>query len=463
MMKRKIILALTLILISIVVFFQSAQAIDFNESFGIRNNIRFYDPNYGCTPFGNSKISSLNDIVINEDGKHWLENYKLKEKLTQEIVSNGKTRKQLYLEAVKQAGLTEESWMILASVDVRERGLSLTKTILNGRDPFGTSAKNSTDGIASGNDYFDDLLKGTQVMIGKAKSNGFDLKTSDQFTAENIGKTFLSYNRGAMYPKVGLTWSDSGYVMNFTNNYAYNGRLDHPDYCKIARKHGYKCDHKDSRAGALAILVYINNDFSSSEESGSSIDSNLTNCHNTNEFFGSLMEVYQRYAWTEYYDYGTFQAMNPKDPTYRTDPVLRQAPGGNQGQDCAAWTRFAMIKSGIDPNYGYLKDARRPGIYGGVPNNVTYLNSSYSGWEKISSKVYGRKIDPALLKPGDIAVCSFGRHIYFYVGDGIFSSASYSGENGSVAKGRFPMKGSANECQTYGSFVDFYRKVRKSE
>lgn len=442
-MKKALIFIISVIFCGLILYSHKVTAINWSEIFGIRNDIRFYDPNNqeNCV----ISVSSFGDLKLTEQGKKWLESSNLQQKIDQEIVINGKTRKQLYIEAAKADGYPEQIWMLLSVVDLNERGFGTTKTILNGRDNFGTSAKNATDGVASGNDYQSDLIVGINHLSAKANAIGFDLKDTSQWTVDNIGKLFLYWSRGNLYNNVNLTWQNSGYVNNFSENYAYNGRLDDPRYCteadRMTQKTGktYGCNYKHEKTGVIHIFNYLNNNFSIDSSSGSS---SSNNCSSIAGLSGRLGEVFNKYAWPEYHPKGTTEAMNPKNPNYKAEVIASGYAGGNSGQDCNAWTRFAMIKSGIDVNFPV----------GSTVVAGNHLRNPSSGWTQITTGVP----DTATLQSGDIAWCT--GHIYFYVGNGIISSASYSGSSGNIQNGRYPMRGHMNECGSKTLY--WFRKVR---
>ena len=411
------------------------------ESFFTKNNILFYDPKDSnvCTNSGTSV--SLGNLELTEQGKQFVDSYMptLRQKLAEIVEADGtrKSRQQRYVEAAKQAGLPEEAWMLLATVDYRERNWNTTKTILNGRDSFGASR--GTDGIPPGKNYQDDLVKGAEVLAAKARAAGFDLRDKNQWNTDNIGNIFLQWVRGGLYKSVNLTWRDSGYVMNFLTAYKYPGKLDSPGYCaktnELNRRHNttkYHCDHSETRMGALVMFKVLNDSLTGGGlklGSGNALKGNINCSSAPGGVNSSLWEVYQKYAWPEHCkarvtNLPGCDANTPKaGREYTHDPVLLQYQGANHGQDCGAWARFAMIKSGIDPNYG----------------SGSGWTVSMRGWfpKQANWQVVGNgSTDVSQLQSGDVALCS--GHTYFYVGNGIFSSASMNT--------RYPMRGRPNEC-----------------
>lgn len=424
-----------------------------SENFFTRNNILFYDPNDFlessdgtlCSDIGS--VASFGDLKLTEQGIKWLQanGPTYKQKLTEKVY-DGKTRQELYTKAALQLGLAPESWMFLATIDNHERGFRTNVSILNGYDPFNTSSQNATDGVASGKNYYDDLVIGLSHFKRHSDRTNLDLTDKSTWTVDNVGESLLRYNRGTLYDKAGLTWQDSGHVNNFSQNYANNGKLDHQDYCKVTATMGanYRCNHNNSRVGQIHVFNYLNNGFAINQSSGSSDDFKQTINNCTSAGAGSaesLMEVFQTYAYTEYYKPGTVQAGNPKNRAYLTDPILREYAGGlsRPGQDCGAWVRFVMIKSGWDPNYGNINGAKS----GQTAHIKRYLDNKSNGWEIIATN----PTNPNVLQPGDVALCT--GHTYMYLGNGVFTSASL--------QERFPMRGSFQECS--GRQTNWYRKV----
>ena len=424
-----------------------------NESFFTRNHIIFYDKNDThklCSGIGT--IGNFSDLTLTEAGVAWFKGQDeyLKKKLSEVIQVNGesKTRQERYIMAATKLGLPADMWKIMTALDYYERGFGTTHSIHNGSNRIGTN--DNIDNTQAGTDYQDDLVQGLNHFLEKARQAKFDPKNTSDWTLDKVADSFLRWNRGSGYHSVNWTWHDSGYVNNFSPDYKYQGKLDRTDACKIPslKNDGLICDLPNSKPGIIHIFNFINNNFSLSPNAGGAsgdsfgnmdCSSSMDSLANLNGVAAKIMAVYQQYAYPEYHAPGTEEAKRPKDPTYQTDPIIVKYGGFNGGQDCGAWVRFVVIKSGLDPNYG--------GGYGSTDNMQKWLINPANGWQKITPHPNFKDISQ--FQPGDVGLCN--GHTYLYIGDGIFSSARLNA--------RFPMRSGGEECVGMGNY-NWWRKVK---
>jgi len=442
-----------------------------NESFFTRNHIIFYDKNDAhklCSGIGT--IGNFSDLTLTEAGVAWFKGQDeyLKKKLSEVIQVKGesKTRQERYIMAATKLGLPADMWKIMTALDYYERDFGTTRSIYNGFNRIGTN--DNLDNTKAGSDYQDDLVQGLNHFLEKARQAKFDPKNTSDWTLDKIANSFLRWNRGGGYDEANWTWHDSGYVNNFSPDYKYQGKLDRTDACKIPslKDAGLQCDLPNSKPGIIHVFNFINNNFSLSPNTGgasgdsfgnmdcsSSMDS-LANLHGV---AAKIMAVYQQYAHQQYYrtEYKDLNspAWYPKDPSYLTDPILNQYPGKPKGQDCGAWVRFVVIKSGLDPNYG--------GGSGSTGNMQKWLINPANGWQKITPHPNFKDISQ--FQPGDVGLCD--THIYLYIGNGIFSSASTTDTLDDQGRyGRFPMRSGGEECVnrdgSHKSNYSWWRKVK---
>ncbi len=431
-----------------------------NESFFTRNHIIFYDKNDTLKLCSSSSIGSFignfSDLTLTPEGKAWFKDNTefLKKKMSEIIKVNGesKTRQERYIMAATTAGLPADMWKIIAALDLYERNFDTTRSIHNGLNRIGS--KDNIDNVTSGSDYQDDLVQGIYHFLNHARIAKFDPKNTSDWTLDKIANSFLRWNRGGAYHSINWTWQESGYVNNYSPTYQYNGKLDKEGACKIPslKKAGLACNNKNSRPGIIHVFNFLNNNFSLSSNSSnsnnysSSNNSSGTDCSSSVNPFANLsgvaakiMAVYQQYAHQKYYEMGSTMANTPKDPSYRTDPILKQYPGANLGQDCGAWVRFAIIKSGLDPNYGSGS--------GQTEHMQEWMANPANGWQKVTPHPNFKDISQ--FQPGDVGLCN--GHTYLYIGDGIFSSARLNA--------RFPMRSGGEECVGMGNY-NWWRKVK---
>lgn len=434
-----------------------------NEEFLSRNKILFYDPNKGDC-YNSLSLKNSGSLSLTAEGEDYfkknLENFKIK--INQEIVNGyNKTRKELYIIAIKEYNqennysIPEQAWAILAVIDSKERSWSTTRTILNGIAEIGSD--HIVDYHKPGDNYVSDLKVALSIIVSKAKDFDITKTPATQWTIDDIANIFLRYNRGVFYDQLNLTWKDSGYVNNLSHSYSNNGKLDHKEYCKISEKYpSIKCGHNMSSAGAIHVFQKI-----SEIALGFGGPNGGGNCSWSVDV-KSLRDVYDNYAWQESCKGKSPVSKNgsvvcnaymARNQAYLSDPILKQYPGGNgyAGQDCGAWVRFSMIKSGLDPKYGYDGKSHS----GRTDHMKKWFIDKNNGWQAVGTinDSGGNNIDSASLMPGDIALTN--GHIWYYVGDGIFSSASiHYGEDG----GRYPMKGHFDESD--GKIVTWYRKTQ---
>lgn len=430
-----------------------------NESFFTRNHIIFYDKNdthkiCSDSSIGGNLVGNFGDLGLNEQGKKWLTDHAeyFKSKLSEVIEVNGvkKTRQERYIMAAATAGVPSDIWKILFVIDENERSFSTSKTILNGLAYIGSGR--IIDGVPPGKDYQDDLVAGINHFMQHARAEKFDVKNSSNWTLDNIAYSLLRWNRGGAYHDLKLHWRESGYINNFTHSYQYNGKLDHPSACLYPPlvDAGLRCNNRHSKTGAIHILNFLTNNFtldglgggSSATISSGNVDcsSSMDSLANLNGIDAKIMAIFQQYAHPQYHRSGPKRDLSnpawyPKDASYLTDPILRQYTGSPVGQDCGAWVRFVIVKSGLDPNYG--------GGSGHTGTVQSWISKSQNGWQKITPQPSFKDISS--FQPGDVGLCD--QHTYIYIGNGIFSSASTTNTTtNSGGFGRFPMRSAGEEC-----------------
>lgn len=436
-----------LVAIFIVIFFITSNT-KANETFYTRNDILFYDANDSNSSFSQECQDSVNggpikgfeNLTFNNDGQNYLNkngDY-IKRKITEPTKFGGKTRQQLYVEAVTKAGMPAKAWIFLAIIDLNERGFGTEKSILNGINFINSS--DAADGVVPGKTYTDDLLVAANHLLGKMRSIKFNVNDESQWTVDNIANSFLTWNRGSMYHISNLNWRDSGYVNNYSNSYSNNGYLDTKAYCSIAPKYGARCGHLHHKLGSIHLFKYINDNFSTNQNISSNNIKNETqslsnriDCEeydyesgvNNSRFGRALKKIYTKYAWQVYCKKPTKDCdpNRPKNPEMLNMPPYNKI-AKNRGNDCGAWVTFVIQNSGIDPNYN-------PNV--AVTYDLYNDFTKYSpGWKLVGYyNTPGKKnISQSELQPGDVAIAP--GHTWLYIGDGIFSAASL-GE-------RYPMK-----------------------
>ncbi|MDO4870542.1 MAG: C39 family peptidase [Candidatus Saccharibacteria bacterium] len=405
MKRRKIAIIFSIIFCCSIISSYTVYAFEFSELFGIRNDIRFYNPNGECnnTNGGLGALTSFDDIVPNEEGKNWLEKNGesvINNKVNKEIVYDNKTRKQLYIEAAKEIGFVEETWIFLAMVDFRERGFGTDKTILNGGNSFGTSAEASLDKNAPGKNYFDDLKVGLEHLQGWAERSGFSLKSTTNWTIDNIGNMFLGWGRGFLYERANLTWRDFGYLLNYSTNYSNNGYLDHQGYCEQAKKHGFECGHKDSRPGAFLIYNYLmkqgggSNSNSSTASSGSNSNQSIGQRDNNQKPF-KLMKINDVNRLAEAIDKWTEQS-HPDSP-FRGLGKDIVAGGMAEGINPVIVYTLARQESSLGTaNTAKVKDGKNS--FGrratkSQPHIITAKSGYWYKWNSFRDSIFGKDAD----------------------------------------------------------------------
>lgn len=193
------------------------------------------------------------------------------------------------------------------------------------------------------------------------------------------------------------------------------------------------------------------NDFSGSSTQASSTSSSssptATACpasttDSLNFNGGNFAETVKAYAWPDYHHAPYTQKM----PAYAAAIEKAKSSGryvGNDGVDCGGFVTTLMIDSGFDPNYNYGSK-----LAAGADDTTKQQEWLDANWDNLGS---GKSIDPANLKPGDVAMIPH-KHTFVYVGhiDG-FNSVIASASNGQ----RSPMAGTDSLT---ASDVIWYRK-----
>ena len=171
--------------------------------------------------------------------------------------------KDLYVYAQQQTGVP---WLALAAIHYREGSMTPGTSIFNGQK---LGNYKNVDGIMLSADAKTDAVSAANHLLKNAKSiYGADISSS--VTAETLGQSFLSYNRGGMYKAWNKTWKDSPYVMNgFDESHMDMKWIDADSYVKPGgRQVNSVSGSTDSRPGALAVYKYLSDDSSVQDSAG---------------------------------------------------------------------------------------------------------------------------------------------------------------------------------------------------
>ena len=145
-------------------------------------------------------------------------------------------------------------WSILAAIHYREAGMDPNRSIADG-EPLGSGI--SIDGQPIG----DTLEEDAKIAAQKAKSMarsvyGVEL-TENTSSMDDLGKTFLAYNRGYMYQDVDEPYINSPYVMNYYDADHIAMKWVRADSWFRGTQMNRVEGTTDSNVGALAIYAYI--------------------------------------------------------------------------------------------------------------------------------------------------------------------------------------------------------------
>ena len=154
-----------------------------------------------------------------------------------------KQNQERYLYAQEQTGVP---WQVMAALHYREAGMNPNSSISNGA-PLGSGT--NVDGVYVVSNANDDAKN----MAEKFKSlalgvYGVEMNNLDEMTTDDWGQAFLAYNRGYLFQRAGVNYTESPYVMNGFDDAHMNMRWTYAD--TVSGVDGNK-------AGALTVLAYL--------------------------------------------------------------------------------------------------------------------------------------------------------------------------------------------------------------
>ncbi len=382
--------------------------------FHSNNDILFYNPNI-CIDDGSSVTAAsvdLSNITIKPEATAKIESSKIPEKAD--------ALKADYIKALEANGINGSHWPVMAAIDYRERGFNKSDSIMNGQ-PITGRAYTNVDNVTIAATYEEDLKNGVAHLISNAKSvYGIDLTKEENWTPENIALAALAWNRGGIYKRRNLPPTDSGYIMQGTNEYKYQGKLDHPDAC-IGNPGGLRCNISDSNVGYLAVYSHLSNNAISSGGGASSstdcIPGGAAGTPSSNGDVASLQNTVLAFIYYKKYVSNGRQ----KTQAYLDQLAKQGYSGGCGGDDCHAYVIAVIRASGWDPDYPAQSTTAQ----------YSWFNSSANTkWTKVlsereaSAKYKDSAALSAALQPGDVFIKR--GHAYLFHGkiEGVESMAS---------------------------------------
>lgn len=225
-----------------------AAALSTQEEFGA-NDITYLTNDEPCS---NSTGLNPDNVNINinadlpADTVKYLESLDVKGKVQKNIAR--------YVYAQTKTGIP---WQALAAMHYREAMLDPSRSIADGEV---LANKKSVDGVQMYSDPNLDAESQANHLINNAKGvYGVDLKKST-LSADDWGKAFLAYNRGAMYKNWNKSWQESPYVVNgFDSSHMNMKWIDADSYVRPGGKrlNGVSGKTDGNKAGALTVFKYL--------------------------------------------------------------------------------------------------------------------------------------------------------------------------------------------------------------
>lgn len=239
-------LFLIITLVALIIPNSTTQANSFYSS----NDIEFFDKNSlepsTCTP--GAKFSSDLATTLPTETVSKLESMNVKEKAEQ--------NKNSYLLGEKATGVP---WTMLAALHFREGSMDPNRSIADG-EPLGTGV--SVDGVKIGDTLDEDAVLAAQHFIEMARSVYKIDISKENPTTEEMGNSFLAYNRGFLYKRAGLDYTKSGYVMQGIDESHVGGS----DWVYLDPFGGHSKSRvlRNGNPGALAVMAYLGANISTS-------------------------------------------------------------------------------------------------------------------------------------------------------------------------------------------------------
>lgn len=149
-----------------------------------------------------------------------------------------------YAHAEEQTGVP---WYVVAALHYREGGMRGEASVLNGQPLTGYAYVN-IDGQTVGANPKDDAVNAANALKRLA-AGVYDVDvTRDDLTLQDWGWAYLSYNRGYLFKRAGVSYTESPYVMNGFDAQHMNMRWSSAD--TVSGVDGNKI-------GALAAMTYL--------------------------------------------------------------------------------------------------------------------------------------------------------------------------------------------------------------
>ncbi len=312
-----------------------------------------------------------------------------------DIPSKLSVMKPIYEYAEQQ---TKVPWQVLAAIHYRESGMRPGTSVFNGQ-PLGNYT--NVDGIALSSDAKKDVVAAANHLI-KMAAWAYQVNVAKpDSSAEELGKAFLSYNRGKMYVNWGMDWQKSPYVMNGYDIDHMNMVWTNADswVSPGGRQVNSIAGKKDGNpVGALTMYKYLGG-----VNAGSSATGCSSSTGSSSAVAGNIVETAKSFAWDQPVARGVWRESEAK-PTY--PPAQKQynkSTGTCEFSDCGVFVSTVMRASGVDTSF----PARGTGIM------MDYMRNSGK---------YLVDETPSLseMQPGDILVVRYGGggggHIQIYTG-----------------------------------------------
>ena len=266
---------LIILAVSLAIVFDTT-SVSANTRYYERNNILYYSKDATepatCTPgVSFSTTTKLPDKTIKN-----LESQKVKEK--------AEKNKSSYQKAEKATGVP---WTMLATLHFREAGMDSGRSLSNGEPITGTKYKNKADGVWVGANLDEDAILAAQHFIEMASAKDLykiDV-TKGNLTTEEIGRSFLAYNRGRLYKRANLDYTDSGYVMQGIDEKHIGGDWI---YLDPFGGHSKSREYENSNPGALAVLSYLGMNVGTSSCKGTPFEGDFASFGQCDERWGKL-------------------------------------------------------------------------------------------------------------------------------------------------------------------------------
>jgi murein DD-endopeptidase MepM/ murein hydrolase activator NlpD len=163
-----------------------------------------------------------------------------------DVLELAEQNQERYLYAQEQTGVP---WQVMAALHYREAGMNPASSISNGA-PLGSGE--NVDGVVVVSDPNEDAANMARKFTQLALSvyNVDVVGNVGEMTLDNWGDAFLAYNRGSLYKRYGVSYTQSPYVMNgFDSN--------HMDMSWTTADTVSGVD--GNKAGALTVLAYLGN------------------------------------------------------------------------------------------------------------------------------------------------------------------------------------------------------------